>query len=60
MNYGKIACKRKKKKSLSIKHQKIDQQIKKKSKVLGLDSLELNILKKKKLFIKDKIFLLKK
>lgn len=50
----------KKKKSLSIKHNKIDQQIKKKSKILGLDSLEINNLKKKKLYIKDKIFLLKK
>ena len=49
----------KKKKSLVTKHHKIDQQIKKKSKVLGLDSLEINLLKKKKLYIKDKIFLLK-
>ena len=50
----------KKKKSLSVKHHKIDQQIKKKSKILGLDSLEINNLKKKKLYIKDKIFHLKK
>ena len=49
----------KKKKSLASKHNKIDQQIKKKSKILGLDSLEINILKKKKLCIKDKIFFLK-
>ena len=49
----------KKKKSLASKHNKIDQQIKKKSKILGLDSLEINILKKKKLYIKDKISLFK-
>ncbi len=48
-----------KKKSLLTKHNKIDQLIKKKSKILGLDSLEINTLKKKKLCIKDKIFLLK-
>ena len=46
----------KKKKSLASKHKNIDQQIKKKSKILSLDSLEINILKKKKLHIKDKIF----
>jgi len=46
----------KKKKSLASKHKNIDQQIKKKSKVLSLDSLEINLLKKKKLYIKDKIF----
>ena len=49
----------KKKKSLASKHNNIDQQIKKKSKILSLDSLEINILKKKKLYIKDKIFFLK-
>ena len=49
----------KKKKSLTSKHQNIDQQIIKKSKILGLDSLEINTLKKKKLFIKDEISLLK-
>tara|TARA_X000000950_G_scaffold123880_1_gene155261 strand:+ start:1011 stop:1184 length:174 start_codon:yes stop_codon:yes gene_type:complete len=49
----------KKKKSLITKHHKIDQQIKNKSKILCLDSLEINTLKKKKLYIKDKIVLLK-
>ena len=49
----------KKKRSLASKHNNIDQQIKKKSKILSLDSLEINILKKKKLYIKDKIFFLK-
>ena len=49
----------KKKKSLASKHNNIDQQIKKKSKILSLDSLEINTLKKKKLHIKDKIFFLK-
>ena len=49
----------KKKKSLVTKHYKIDQQIKNKSKILCVDSLEINALKKKKLFIKDKIVLLK-
>lgn len=49
----------KKKKSLASKHSNIDQQIKKKSKILSLDSLEINSLKKKKLHIKDKIFSLK-
>ena len=49
----------KKKKSLVAKHNKIDQQIKNKSKNLCLDSLEINTLKKKKLYIKDKIVLLK-
>ena len=49
----------KKKKSLATKHYKIDQQIKNKSKILCLDSLEINTLKKKKLYIKDKIVLLK-
>ena len=49
----------KKKKSLASKHSNIDQQIKKKSKILSLDSLEINTLKKKKLHIKDKIFFLK-
>ena len=47
---------KKKKKSLASKHKNIDQQIKKKSKILSLDSMEINSLKKKKLFIKDKIF----
>ena len=46
----------KKKKSLASIHKNIDQQIKKKSKILSLDSLEINTLKKKKLNIKDKIF----
>ena len=50
---------KKKKRSLASKHNNIDQQIKKKSKILSLDSLEINILKKKKLYIKDKIFFLK-
>ena len=49
----------KKKKSLVTKHYKIDQQIKNKSKILCVDSLEINALKKKKLFLKDKIVLLK-
>ena len=49
----------KKKKSLASKHKNIDQQIKKKSKILSYDSLEINTLKKKKLYIKDKIFILK-
>ena len=49
----------KKKKSLATKHYKIDQQIKKKSKILCLDSLKIKILKKKKLYLKDKIVLLK-
>ena len=49
----------KKKKSLVSIHKNIDQQIKKKSKILSLDSLEINTLKKKKLHIKDKIFFLK-
>lgn len=49
----------KKKKSLASKHNNIDQQIKKKSKILSYDSLEINTLKKKKLYIKDKIFILK-
>ena len=48
-----------KKKSLATQHHKIDQQIKNKSKILCVDSLEINALKKKKLFIKDKIVLLK-
>ena len=51
--------KEKKKKSLVTKHYKIDQQIKNKSKILCSDSLEINTLKKKKLYIKDKIVLLK-
>ena len=49
----------KKKRSLASKHNNIDQQIKKKNKILSLNSLEINILKKKKLYIKDKIFFLK-
>ena len=49
----------KKKKSLVTKHHKIDQQIKNKSKILCLDSLEINTLKKKKLYIKDEIVRLK-
>jgi len=49
----------KKKKSLVTKHHKIDQQIKSKSKSLFSDTLEINTLKKKKLYIKDKIVLLK-
>ena len=49
----------KKKKSLASKHNNIDQQIKKKSKILSLDSLEINTLKNKKFNIKDKIFFLK-
>ena len=50
---------KKKKKSLTTKHQNIDLQIKKKSKILSLDNLEINSLKKRKLFIKDKIYSLK-
>ena len=38
----------KKKKSLVTKHYKIDQQIKNKSKILCLDSLEINHSKKEK------------
>ena len=49
----------KKKKSLVTKHHKIDQQIKNKSKILCIDSLEINTLKKKKLYIKDEIVRLK-
>ena len=49
----------KKKKSLTTKHQNIDLQIKKKSKILSLDNLEINSLKKRKLFIKDKIYSLR-
>jgi len=56
---GRVIIKEKKKKSLASKHRNMDQQIKKKSKILGLDSLEINILKKKKLYIKDKISLFK-
>lgn len=56
---GRVIINEKKKKSLASKHRNIDQQIKKKSKILGLDSLEINILKKKKLYIKDKISLFK-
>ena len=48
----------KKKRSLTKKHQNIDSKIKKKSKILSLDNLELNNLKKEKLFIKDKIYCL--
>ena len=54
-----IFLKEKKKKSLVTKHYKIDQQIKNNSKILSLDTLEINALKKKKLYIKDKIVLLK-
>ena len=49
----------KKKKSLATEHYKIDQQIKNKTKILYLDNLEINTLKKKKLYIKDKIVRLK-
>ena len=44
----------KKKKSLVTKHYKIDQQIKNKSKILCLDSLEINTLKKKNFILKIK------
>lgn len=49
----------KKKKSLLSKHQSIDLQLKTKSKNLSYDDLEIVMLKKKKLNIKDKIYMLK-
>jgi len=49
----------KKKKSLLSKHQSIDTQLKTKSKDLSCDDLEIGMLKKKKLYIKDKIYKLK-
>ena len=54
-----IVANEKKKKSLLTKHQLIDTQIKEKSKNLSCDDLELSLLKKKKLYIKDKIYMLK-
>ena len=54
-----IVANEKKKKSLLTKHQSIDTQIKEKSKNLSCDDLELSLLKKKKLYIKDKIYMLK-
>jgi len=49
----------KKKKSLLSKHQSIDLQLKTKSKNPSCDDLEIGMLKKKKLYIKDKIYMLK-
>lgn len=49
----------KKKKNLLSKHQLIDTQLKRKSKALSCDDLEIGMLKKKKLYIKDKIYMLK-
>lgn len=49
----------KKKKILLSKHQSIDIQLKTKSKCLSCDDLEIGMLKKKKLYIKDKIYMLK-
>ena len=48
-----------KKKTLLSKHQSIDLQLKTKSKSLCYDNLEIGMLKKKKLYIKDKIYKLK-
>lgn len=49
----------KKKKSLLSKHQSIDMKLKTKSKNLSCDDLEISMLKKMKLYIKDKIYMLK-
>ena len=49
----------KKKKTLLSKHQSIDLQLKTKSKSLCYDNLEIGMMKKKKLYIKDKIYKLK-
>ena len=49
----------KKKRSLLSKHHSIDTQLKTKSKNLSCDDLEIGMLKKKKLYIKDKIYMLK-